>query len=262
MNRLLLTVGQKKCPFGCAYCFADFTQYQAPHSLDEAVRGELDLTDIDVIYPACDVDLFALQKHWKMVLEKAAELGRSISVSTKAALTRAQIDGISCLAEAGRASGCVIKVSASASTMYSCAELEPRAAGWDERLENLARLFDAGVTSCLVLKPVLAEVPTAEYREMLTQAAAVTAAVVLGDEYVDDDQRRRRPSSAGAADQLSSRQVGWIDGNPHWLVRDSRTRLELLGEHARTVGLMPYFSDLHFMERAILAQRQPARQLV
>jgi|GEM_PF-6098805 len=30
MRRLLLTVRGGKCPFRCAYCFADFSQYQRP----------------------------------------------------------------------------------------------------------------------------------------------------------------------------------------------------------------------------------------
>jgi DNA repair photolyase len=258
MKRLLLTVGGKRCSFGCTYCFAEFSQYEAPPALAEAAAGQLQLDDVDVVYPACDVDLFAMRKRWAEVLATSAALGRSLSISTKAYLTREQVDEISRLAEEHRAAGLVLKVSVSASTMYSCEEIEPRAAGWDERLDVLQRLTNAGVLNSLVLKPVLAEIATAEYREMLTQAAAVTSAVVLGDEYVDDDPFRRRASQADVTGSLSSRRVGWIDGLPHWLFRESGDRLHRLAEHASAVGLAPYFSDLDFMERAARASRRTA----
>lgn len=258
MNRLLLTVGGKRCSFGCTYCFADFSQYESPPTLDEAVAGQLDLEGVDVVYPACDVDIFAMRKRWAEVLTSSAALGRSLSISTKAVLTGDQIEEISRLAEIHRATGLVLKVSVSASTMHSCDEIEPRAANWEARLNVLRRLAIAGVTSCIVLKPVLPEIPTAEYEEMLNQAAAVTSAVVLGDEYVDDDHRMRRPSQADTSGSLSSRRVRWLNGSPQWLVRECGDRLRYLAEYASSVGLAAHFSDLDFMESAMRDSRQPA----
>jgi DNA repair photolyase len=244
MNRLLLTIGGKRCPFGCVYCFADFSQYEAPPTLGEAATGRINLADVDVIYPACDVDVFAMGKRWADVLRTSVSLGRSLSISTKAALDPRQVAEISRFAKAHRSAGLVLKVSVSASTIYACDAIEPRAARWGERLDGLRRLTEAGVTNCLVLKPVLAEIPTSEYREMLAQAATVTSAVVLGDEYVDDGS-------------LNSRRVQWIDGSPHWLFRESGSRLRDLAEHASDIGLATYFSDLDFMEAAMQGNREP-----
>jgi DNA repair photolyase len=221
MNRLFLTVHAKRCAFGCSYCFAEFSQYDVPPALEEVERGEVDLSEVDVVYPACDVDLFAMRGRWADVMERSVRLGRSISVSTKAALTVEQVDALGMWSQQMRERGRVLKVGVSASTMSRCDEIEPRAALWHERLTVLRQLADVGVPTCLVLKPLLADISLDEYRHMLDQASTHADAVVIGDEYVDDERDRRRQSQADLNGSLGSRRVRWLNGQPRWLVREA-----------------------------------------
>ena len=98
MRRILLTLPEARCPFGCQYCFAEFSQYERPISFTDIEHSPELLEGIDVVYPACDVDLFATNKPLE-ILRRAAALGPSISVSTKAALSDQLVVGLARLAE-------------------------------------------------------------------------------------------------------------------------------------------------------------------
>jgi hypothetical protein len=248
MRRMFLTVRGKRCAFGCTYCFADFSQYNGTPSLEDVECGAVDMTGVDVVYPACDVDLFALTKRWEDIIERTAGLERSISISTKAMLSNEQITTLTEWASLLHTRGQILKIGISASTMSRCNELEPRAASWTQRLDNLSRLRDAGVPSCLVLKPLLSEISTDEYRDMIKAGSAYTSAAILGDEYVDDALAARRPSDADISGALASREVNWLSGRPRWLVREAGDRLFDLARHAHECRVDPYLSDLDYMD--------------
>lgn len=251
MRRLFLTVRSKRCAFGCTYCFADFTQYDAPASLEDVERGWVDLGGVDVVYPACDVDLFAMRRRWAETMERSVQLDRSISISTKASLTVDQVQALGAWACEMRTRGRVLKVGVSASTMSRCSEIEPRAARWHERVSTLERLAEAGVPTALILKPLLPDIPVSEYRQMIDEACHYTGAVVLGDEYVDDERDMRRPSARGLSSGLSSRRVTWLTGSPHWLLREAGDRIDELAKHANSRGMSAYLSDLDLMDELI-----------
>lgn len=262
MHRLFLSVRGKRCAFGCTYCFADFSQYDAPPSLEEVEAGEVELAGIDVIYPACDVDLFAMRTRWADVVARSVRLGRSVSLSTKAPLTSDQIEALGGWGNYMRDRGLVLKIGVSASTMRRCAEIEPRAASWDQRLDALRRLGAVGVPTCLVLKPVLGDIPLHEYRQMIDAVSSHTPAVILGDEYVDDELKLRRRADTDLNHLLGSREVRWIEGSPRWLVRESRGRLLALAEHAESLDMRAYLSDLHYMEDLVSSTSVPTRPVL
>jgi DNA repair photolyase len=80
-RRLLLTIDQTPCPFGCTYCFAAFHGYERPKTMREVCENPSLLDSVDVVYPACDVDLFARSDALK-ILSQAIRWKRSISIST------------------------------------------------------------------------------------------------------------------------------------------------------------------------------------
>jgi hypothetical protein len=80
-RRLFLTIDERTCPFRCVYCFAQFSGYDRVPSLHEAESGLVDFDQFDIIYPACDVDLFATSAPVDY-LWRIAEHRKSISVST------------------------------------------------------------------------------------------------------------------------------------------------------------------------------------
>src|SRR5580704_15745307 len=112
MSRLLLTIDSQRCPFRCSYCFSRFSQFPGVASLETVEKTPELLRGIDVLYPACDVDLFA-RKDAVSVLERIAMLGCSISVSTKASLSETVVNQILRIHRQLHSVGSVLKTSIS-----------------------------------------------------------------------------------------------------------------------------------------------------
>ena len=74
MRRLMLNSDARKCPFGCTYCFADFSQYRGPPTLENVESNPSLLRGVELIYPACDTDLFGVTGALA-ILERAGRLG-------------------------------------------------------------------------------------------------------------------------------------------------------------------------------------------
>ena len=255
MARRLMSLGEQ-CPFGCAYCFADFTQYQPPPTLGE-VAAEVPLpVSVTALYPGCDADLFASSR-WEAELLRCWSLRRSISVATKASLSRRQLAAVSRLAAEMRGEGAVLKIAVSISTKRRVPEIEPGASTYEQRLETLRRLGHAGLVTSALLRPLLADVCTEEYEEILRDVAPVTHYVVFGDEYLDADPKRRRGSLQ--VDE-TARSAAWLEGSPSWPISCVVGRIPRLHRYARALDLNSFDSDLDLMEMCMREQRADARR--
>ena len=146
------------------------------------------------------------------ILRRAAALGRSISVSTKAALSNQLVTELAEVARGVERCERVLKIGVSISTKYNCKTLEPRAADYSARVEDLRLLRCASIPTCLVLKPILSDVPAEEYCEIISDVAGVTDCILIGDEYLDISSPR---ISLGTAFQ---RPVAWAVNKPTWPV--------------------------------------------
>ena len=258
LSRVLLTIDGRPCPFGCRYCFTRFSQYEAPLTLAAVEADPSLLGDAAVLYPACDVDLFARRDALEVV-ERTARLGRSISISTKARIRPSVVEALGAVSARLAGEGRVLKVAVSISAKARAAEIEPHTPAYRFRLATLAALASAGVPTALVLRPLLPDVPIGEYEEILEDARGLATAVLVGDEYVDRDPERRRPIAGD--DPLATRAVNWAAGRPTWPVRDQAARAEHLTQAARTLGLRVYASDLELMGALLghVAASAPAR---
>jgi hypothetical protein len=241
VRRLLLTLAGRHCPFGCSYCFAAFRAYSRPVTFESVERDRSQLEGIDVIYPACDVDLFAYSDAIE-ILERAALLGCSISVSTKAALTEERVERIASIATRMRAQGHVLKIGSSFSTKRGIHDTEPRTATYDSRMLTLQLLNQYRVTTSIVLKPVRVEIPAREYCEIVRDAERFTRLVLIGEEYLDPD--------ASTNLIAETRIVGWASGQPTWPVKGAADHLRGIADYARSLGLECFFSDLELMDFA------------
>lgn len=250
MNRLLLTIGQKRCPYRCSYCFTDFTQYERPTTLESVEKCPGQLTGVDVIYPACDVDLFAL-KRWPELLARAADLGPAISLSTKAALGQGDVDALLAIDEQMRARGSVLKVGISFSTRTRCHELEPRAPRYRQRLESLQRLAGAGIFTALVLRPLLVDIAPSEYEAIVEDAAVFTPRILIGPEHLDDDEHHSRRHPRVPHQPPAQRVVSWAVDSPRWTSRDAIAQERAVRQAAWRRGLHLFESDLDLMASVI-----------
>lgn len=250
MNRLMLAIDGEPCRFGCTYCFAQFAQYEQPRTLAELERDPELAREVDVIYPACDTDLFA-RADFEEILEQVVRFGRSISISTKAAIGRRAVAALQKSSSELQRSGAIIKVGISISTKHRVAEIEPRTPGYTARVRSLARLQAAGIANSLVFRPLLADVSDREYEEILRDCDGLTERVLLGDEWLDAGDRFRIARGADANPVISIRNVNWARSNPDWAQRHIPGRAESLQQYAEALGYRVFDSDALLMEDVI-----------
>lgn len=225
MPRLMLTAPGPPCPFRCSYCFANFSDYATPDSI-ESLRQRLDTLPLDsIIYPACDVDLFA-RRDAVDLLGDILSWRRHISVSTKARLSRRTLVSLKEMAEQARQQHTVLKIGVSIAATTSLRRIEPNAPAFTERLRTLRCLVEAGVETALLLRPLLVDVPFSEIDELLRTCRELTNRVLIGEEYVDPEEARSLMPGAASDTVIRHQTPSWAPAQVHWRQRTSPTRLQ------------------------------------
>ncbi len=243
MKRLFLTLDQRTCPFGCKYCFAKFSQYRPPERFD-GVKFALEGSESpQLVYPACDVDLFAFHDVERFLLEMM-KWKSSISISTKATLKPTVLSLLGQLADVLRTQGAVLKIGVSFSTKFAINDIEPGTAPYSVRVRNLQLLQAHGVSSCVVLKPVLRERPSSEYCEIIQDCLPYCDRVLIGEEYVDVSSLRRRKNEYA----VSLKAVGWLNSKPLWPTCDAPEHLAEIIEFGEAVGATIFNSDVEVVQ--------------
>ncbi|HVF75294.1 MAG TPA: hypothetical protein VM938_09610 [Acidimicrobiales bacterium] len=209
---------------------------------------------MDIIYPACDTDLFgradALPLLWGLT-----SLRRHISLSTKAALSRGTVHGLADVSRVLGAAGRAMKVAVSITTKASVSRLERRASSYEERIETLRLLNEAGLPTALNLRPLLTDVAAAEYLEVLEECRPYTVRLLLGDEYVDPAAPRPQVGlEATDTFQISAR-PGWVAVMEPWLRRASVDQSGRVAAAAERLEYRVFHSDLDLMDDVIARLR-------
>jgi len=220
-------------------------------SLEEAENGSTHFGKADIIYPACDVDLFAtadpIDHLWR-----AARLGGSISVSTKARIRESILGELKSVAEYLDEQHRCMKIGISISAKLNGLAIEGGAAGYEARLRNLDLLQNAGLSSSLVLRPILNEVSDDEYGVILEEAATRTSRVLLGEEYLDAEPLLRRELQDDLI--VATRNVSWLPDIPSWPVASCPDRLLGLSDCAERLGYRVFQSDSDLMSDLLSAR--------
>lgn len=249
LSRLLLSSGPARCPFGCTYCFADFSQYVRAPSLLKIRPGDPVLNHVDILYPACDTDIFA-DPDGVRALRHAASLGKSLSISTKARLHTSQLKQISAIAKALAEEGLVLKVGVSFATKHRVAEIEPRTPSYNARLETLMGLAGSAIATSVVLRPLLVDVPETEYLEIIDDTAEHSGLLLLGNEWLASIPRAERRNRV-EGEVVRHRVVEWIPEQPLWRERLFPGRMATLQAHAEELGWRVFDSDISLMRHLL-----------
>jgi hypothetical protein len=150
--------------------------------------------------------------------------------------------------------GCILKVSVSIPTKYSIDKVEPHARTYKERLATLEAFSQQGIPSSVNLKPLLPDIPEAEYEEIVTDIAPYVRDVLLGDEYIDPIS----PRQVLVKPTIQRRLVEWAHGSPIWVARIADAHRVAVYRRAQACGLRCWESDLSFMTHLIRRQRTRA----
>jgi len=218
MNRFFFTVGQKKCPFGCIYCFTEFEDYVRPPSIYSLLNNEIIIDNIDIIYPACDIDFFCLS-NWRDILNKISSYNKTIAISTKAKLKKDDIQFIYKIYKKIIANGGFLKIGISITTKYKDFKIEPKTPSYSERLKVIKELSEIGVPVCLIMKPLLVDIRTNELNSIVKDFHKFCNIILIGDEYVNMDSPRQISFPDSDTYETVRRKVNWKFNNDDWLAR-------------------------------------------
>lgn len=246
LSRLMLSIDATPCRFACTYCFAGFSQYARPMTLEELEAQPSRADDFDILYPACDTDLFA-RSDYESILDRVVRFGKSISISTKAVMNRRALRALTPIAEELSRKSAAVKVGVSLSTKYGVPQIEPRTPPYQMRLRSLMALKDAGIPNALILRPLLADISDDEYREILIDTAGLTTRVLLGDEWLDEGDGYRAMGRTVELPVVQARRVNWAPGIPVWHQRSILGREERLVDMGVELGFRMFRSDLDLM---------------
>lgn len=254
-TRLLTSPSAPPCPFACTYCFANFSQYQSMNGLEQLIEDPSQFPSADFLYPDCDNEFF-VTPGWRGWLQSLAKMSYSLSFSTKARLADSHVR---LLAEANlslRGRGQFLKVGVSIGRKHALSEVEPGAPRYEQRIDTLRKLAESGVPNALVLRPLLAEVDVAEYREIVADAAPYTRVMLIGDEWLDGEDPRV-PASGMSKAQTSMHPVNWLPDRPSWGKRRVSGLAEALHDAAALQRIECFDSDLALMAKLSLRMAAP-----
>lgn len=243
MKRYFFTVGRKKCPFGCTYCFTEFNNYIRPPSIYSLLDGSILIDDIDIIYPACDIDFFAL-KNWREILQSLVKYKKTIVISTKATLTNDDVSFIFKIYQQLLSCGGFLKIGISITTKFSVENIEPKTPSYDNRLSSAKRLYYTGVPICLIMKPLLVEIGDGELNSIIDDFHSISNILLTGDEYLDSESPRAIEYIDSENVIIESKLVNWKEDKAEWNARKNTLQINKLLTIANKYNLATASTDV------------------
>lgn len=242
MKRLMYS-GKKKCKANCLYCFAKWdTEDVAFKDFNSALNGGY---EDSVIYPCCNAEYVDQEDDLNM-LERIASNHTAISISTKHRIGLPALRQLKRMDEQFRASGKgFIKYSVSLTNKYRIDELEAGTASYDQRIELLHDIYDIGLSTSIIVKPILPFIGVDEYKEIVDDTLFV-GKYLLGDLYVKEGTPFFEKYIKNKY-VTSKRNVGWIENHPTWSVVECADTKETLKRYISVKGGQSFESDIEFI---------------
>lgn len=235
-KRLLGTAGQKGCKFGCIYCFTQDPTFTRCPTLDTDRPRDLVARShpVDVVQPACDTELF-LAPNWRDYLDNLTSTGRIISFASKATVSDDDITFLKRINEMLQSRNAVLHICITIVRLRLWEELEPRAPSPDERIRFLRQLWEAGIGTCVAVRPMVPFVGTDELSELVSRTYRFSYGYLSGPLYLT--RRMRQLMDAKGIDYKSAvRQATWQTDQPELQAIESPQLEEELAALVRARG--------------------------
>jgi DNA repair photolyase len=200
-----------------------------------------------LVYPVCDSEILYNRQALKLLIAKASDFPRGVSVSLSSKL--AIPDGIMkeleqlhhTLADNG---GC-LKIAASVSVFEPSDTriFEAGAAKLGVRLDNLSRAKASNIPVSVTLKPVLPWIPLESYYSIVEQALPVTRLFTTGGLYLSMQTDFGRLNIAKYRDQLVDRQPSWLPQTVEWKYLEDKKQMSGIRAFIESSGGAHFDSD-------------------
>ncbi len=214
-ERILSTIGNKKCTYGCIYCFVDNENYSGLERIDN-VNAEnifnLKSKKLKIIQPAADVEL-TLVPDYIGLLGKLIPYKKHISFSTKTRAKNLDISGLIKINEELMKSDYFLQVAVSILKLNEWRELELKTPSPFERIETLKILFDAGLKTSVAFRPLLPFINKSEIEEIVELTHRYTYAYLTGPTYLTPALKKYMAEKEYNYD-CKQKAVSWIPNKP------------------------------------------------
>jgi hypothetical protein len=248
LERALFAVN-RKCSYGCLYCFATFHQYTAkrhlhalPHSVPE---------DVDIIYPACDGEFFSDPEAKKALRQLVQHSGKPmfVSISVKSPITENNIAYIRELNDRliSTRRG-FVKCSVSVSIKHRLEEIEPRTPKYDARLSAARTLALHGIPRSVNLRPIFPFVTIEEYSEIIGDFAPFTDIFLIGGLYLDEESAFGQSLIENYGQHITQRPVEWLPEHPVWTYCENPEQLHNVEGAIRARQRQAFQSDTEVIQ--------------
>lgn len=163
-SRLLGTAGHKGCRFRCLYCFTQEADYQRCPRLDILRTRDLVNASLSsqVVQAACDTEFLHLA-NWKDYLDELVSAGQIISFATKADISGDDLRSLREVNNILMANGKVLHIGVTIVRLRGWEHIEPRAPSPFARIASLRRLWEAGIPTTVLIRPMI---PMATFDEI------------------------------------------------------------------------------------------------
>lgn len=186
-NRLYATIQSDECPFKCIYCFTQCDNFKKNILIDSLSDEELHTMteNIDIIQPACDTE-FLLHPRWKDILMNLAKLNKNISFATKMLIKDDDIVFLKSIDRLLKRKNKILNIGVTIVKVKDYKELEPNAPSPKMRIKNLKRLFDAGISCNIIIRPIFPNLSFEEIDSLIEMTHNYTEGYLVGPLYTND----------------------------------------------------------------------------
>lgn len=240
------------CKNQCQYCFDSFLQTPFPELRYESISEYNGF----VIYPCCDTEIY-ITNELKLFFEEYLAKSKNYNVFSFSTKKHLSVDELAYLEDLnsrliGNNTG-KIKISVSVTNKSLIDIIEPNAASYNERKELAKELSRRGITTVLIIKPILPFIPLDEYKSIISDYAEIGIKdFVTGDLYVDINSDFYRNHINKKTFALDKKHISWICNNPEWMYVDNNAQRSKIVAYIDSLSLNHYDSDIEFVNHTIL----------
>lgn len=254
-DRFLGTAGKQGCEFGCIYCFTHDPTFERCPLLDEKRPRQLisDSHGVQIVQPACDTELFLLE-NWRDYLDDLVGTGKVVSFAAKAVVGKEDIEFLKRLNEILLSGDGLLHVCVTLVKLHEWQEIEPNAPSPRERIEFLRALWEAGIGTCVAVRPMIPFIAAEELKELVSNTYRFTYGYLSGPLYLTR-QMKGYLADKGIECDIRRKEADWQTGQPEREIVVRPDLEEMLANLARAVGREFFESNVE-AARYVYQQRQ------
>lgn len=183
--RLIGTGGVKGCKFGCLYCFTREPNYQRCPRFDILRTKDLVNTSLAsrIVQPACDTEFLTIDS-WKDYLDELISTNKIISFATKSDINAEDLQFFKEINEILITNGKILHIGITIVRLKDWKEIEPHAPSPSSRIKTLRKLWDSGIPTIVLIRPLMPMLTTSEIDEIVEKTYRFCHGYLSGPLYL------------------------------------------------------------------------------